>query len=166
MCCDWLTLLVFLKVHAPVYALHTRRGRRQTNEQLNFYRFHNVPPRNSKDKYTVPVHMFHHVGIARHNHLRKEKKSVTHSVTNSRRLRYSCKKIVLHLTSQEFRTRMELCYSLRPNGFGLTGGFIGSSWKPFEERAYSACAKTPSFASIQSFTGKSNIFPFISLTEI
>ena len=61
---------------------------------------------------------------------------------------------------------MKLCYSLRPNGFGSTGGFVGSSWKPFEESAYSAWAKTPSFASIQSFTGNSNILSFISLTEI
>ena len=42
------------------------------------YLFHNVSPRNSKDKYTVPVHMLHHVGIARHNHLQKEKENMTH----------------------------------------------------------------------------------------
>lgn len=135
-------------------------------KKLSFYRFHNVLPRNSKDKYTVPVHMFHHVGTAQHNHLQKREESVTNSLTKSRRLRYICKKIVSQLTSQEFIKRMMLRYSLRPNGFGLAGGFIGSSWKPFEERAYSVWAKMPSLASIQSFTGNSNILPFIFLTEI
>ena len=58
MCGDWSTLLSVVVDKRMIKSI---------------YRFHNVSPRNSKDKYTVPVHIFHHAGIAQHNHLRKEK---------------------------------------------------------------------------------------------